>query len=582
MNRTIGRTRRDVVSVVDDAHRDLQVARDACAGRFTHAGTTLRLGTRPDWLASGTADEEWRIEWVKLYEGLHLAHAFEQTVDRRYPTTWTALVESFCEQVPVGHDTSDVTARRLQNWLYAWQRFESVDPESVDDTTRDLLRARIARDAAHLADHLTAERNHRTMELYTLLLVGIAFDDEVRAQRALELLADNAAADILDDGVQRERSSDYHMIVLRSLVGAVLNARSAGLRTPATLVDRTHRACTFGLHLQRPDGTTPALSDGDQGDFRPLLRLAASVLDRPDLAWAASDGSLGSAPKERMATFGTGGYAIQRSGWGDRGRHYVDERWAVLDCGPLGDGGHGHYDHLSVEMMADGRRLVVDPGRYTYDADDADWRHRFKGTAAHNTVCVDGLDQTTFHPGKPKGAVSGARLVARHTQPGLDVVTAETRSPNYDAVHVRSLALVADSYWIVVDELTGEQPHEYVARWHLDPELTLFDEPEERATLTTVRTVGASFSFTPGRLRVEHGWVSPDYGVKTAAPILAVGLPKAASGLLTTVVVPGRGAPLAVTTVREAETLTTVVRFEDAVDTVRWSERSARRERRSC
>ena len=42
-----------------------------------------------------------------------------------------------------------------------------------------------------------------------------------------------------------------------------------------------------------------------------------------------------------------------------------------------------------------GRNLLdyLDPGRYTYVSDDP-WRRWFKGTAGHNTVCVDDEDQT--------------------------------------------------------------------------------------------------------------------------------------------------------------------------------------------
>ena len=87
------------------------------------------------------------------------------------------------------------------------------------------------------------------------------------------------------------------------------------------------------------------------------------------------------------------------------------ERFLVFDCGPLGDGGHGHYDALSIEM-ASGRPLVVDPGRFTYCDDPPHWRRWFKSTAAHNTVTVDGLDQTPYHRGKPKGGMARACLAA--------------------------------------------------------------------------------------------------------------------------------------------------------------------------
>jgi hypothetical protein len=38
------------------------------------------------------------------------------------------------------------------------------------------------------------------------------------------------------------------------------------------------------------------------------------------------------------------------------------------------------------------RALLVDPGTYTYVA-GAEWRERFRGSAAHNTIRIDGVDQ---------------------------------------------------------------------------------------------------------------------------------------------------------------------------------------------
>jgi Heparinase II/III-like protein/Heparinase II/III N-terminus len=535
---------RPVLCVIESGHRDLAVAEDALAGRYTHAGVTLGLGRSPDWVSAGLDhDEEWRIEWVKLYEGLDLAHAYTVTGEQDFLAAWEDLVGSFCEQVPVGHDSSDISARRVQNWLYAWARFAGAPAfTGLRPGLAEVLTSRIAADAAHLAAHLTPERNHRTLELYTLLLVALTLDTGgCPAEAVLDLLADNAATDVWDDGVHRECSSDYHLIVLRSLVGAVANARESGLPVPASLVDAARRASDVALHLQRPDGLTPALSDGDQGDYRDLLALSAEVLDRPDLAWAASAGTVGRPPRERAVSFPTGGYHIQRSGWGEGTRAYAEERFAVLDCGPLGDGGHGHYDQLSVELAGGGRSLVVDPGRYTYAEDHEGWRRHFKGTAAHNTVTVDGLDQTPYRRGKPRGPVSTARLLARRTAPGLDVLRGEVCSPVYDAVHIRTLALVDDDYWLVHDRLRAGTRHRYEARWHLTPEAMDRTIVEYGADQVTVTAPGVALAVPRwcGDVTLERGWVSPTYGVKLPAPVVVVTVIDQADADILTAVVPG-------------------------------------------
>lgn len=528
-------TLRPVICVPPQPARDRAAADDSVRGRFTHHGWRQSLGRHPDWLAVGeVADAEWRIEYVKFYVGHDLAAAFAQTGDVEYLRTWEDLVESFLDQVPVGHDSSDVSARRVQHWLYARQAFAAAPAYGgLRAGLAERLAARIAADCAHLAAHLTAERNHRTLELYTLLLAGLALGEPARAIAALDLLADNAARDIWVDGVHRECSSDYHLLVLRTLVGAIANARAAGLPVPEVLLDRTHRACDVALHLQRPDGRTPALSDSDCVEFGALLGFAANLLQRPDLAWVASRGRTGVPPEHTNVSFPVGGYHVQRSGWAS-----TAERFAVLDCGPLGDGGHGHYDQLALELYA-GAPFVVDPGRYTYDA-RSPWRHWFKGTPAHNTVTVDGRDQTPYRPGKPKGAQSVARLLGRWSRPGLDVLCGEVRSPAYDAVHTRTVGFVAGEFWIVHDRLRAPTPHRYAARWQLAPPAHGRTTVESGAAQTAVRSpVGALVvPAGHGSVGLEEGWVAPSYGVKHPAPVLAVRSAGRDADLIT-VLVPG-------------------------------------------
>lgn len=532
---TVAATFSPVFCVIDGLHRDLTVADDAVEGRFTHSGSTLDLSRTPNWLDQACSDEEWRIEWVKLYEGLDLADAFATTGDVRYLTTWEDLVDSFCAQVPVGHDSSDVSARRVQNWLYAWQRFAgSPGFSGLRGDLADRLRRRIVEDTDHLAEHLTAARNHRTLEVYTLFLVGLATRDDARTREGLGLLAENAATDIGPDGVHCERSTDYHGIVLRSLVGAIVNARKADVAVPPALIEAVDRAATVAMHWQRPDGITPAVSDADQADFRPLLRLASRVLGRADLLWASSGGASGIPPNDDHLTFPDGGYVVQRSGWGVGTRTFEREWWALFDVGPLGEGGHGHYDHLSVELFAEGRPIAVDPGRYTYAEGPDGLRRWFKGTAAHNTVQVDGLDQTPYRRGKPKGTTSSAALLGRETTATDDIVVGRAHSPCYDAVHTREVRFRRDDCWVVRDHLRAPGRHVYQLRWHLPATasgavtLTGGGDRVNLSTPDAVISVEAGASALgaglarPVRASIEPGWVSPRYGVKHRAPVMVV------------------------------------------------------------
>jgi hypothetical protein len=513
---------REVFCIVENAYRDLSVAQSVCEGSFTFAGVTLQLGTTPNWLtASLPEDDEWRIEWYKFYYGLDLAHAFTVTGDIKYRHAWKQLVESWIAQMPVGCDSSDVAARRIQNWIYAWNAFSrSYD---FDSGFEDQIVSRLAAEVSYLRAHLTVERNHRTLELYALFIAALALpelDHDGLLEFAVAELHRNLLTDVRPDGVHREQSTHYHMTALRSFLGARENAARFGLEFPAGYDERLVKACEFLLHVQRPDSLIPALSDADTGNYSDLLELAATIFDRADFLYAATAGKQGCAPAKTCVSFAAGGYFIQRSGWGSGTTSFKDEKYLVLDCGPLGDGGHGHYDLLNIEVAANGRPVIIDPGRYTYA--DNDWRHRFKGTAAHNTVCVDDLDQVPYRRGKPRARLAEGRLLERFTAPGLDMLCGEVRSPVYEAIHTRWIFFVAGEYWLIVDSLRGSVPHKYDLRFHLTAgalnHCTRITTPHN----TGIRTPDMVLLFDGPNCSCSHGWISARYGIKEAAPVVSV------------------------------------------------------------
>jgi hypothetical protein len=65
-----------------------------------------------------------------------------------------------------------------------------------------------------------------------------------------------------------------------------------------------------------------------------------------------------------------------------------------FDAGTFGAGrgGHSHSDTLSIVARRGPEEILIDAGTYTY-VGDPEWRNRFRGSAAHNTIRVDGRDQ---------------------------------------------------------------------------------------------------------------------------------------------------------------------------------------------
>lgn len=87
-----------------------------------------------------------------------------------------------------------------------------------------------------------------------------------------------------------------------------------------------------------------------------------------------------------------GGMTVFRS----KGSDTTPDILIGIDHAPLGYGSiaaHGHSDALSFQMFADGTRIFADPGTYIYHC-DTESRNDFRRTSRHNTVCINGADQS--------------------------------------------------------------------------------------------------------------------------------------------------------------------------------------------
>lgn len=513
------------------------------AGRFEFNGQCFELHDPIDWLTNPSQDLEWHILLHKFYYATGLAMAYADGGERRYLDRWVALTRAWIAQTAPGFIAADVTGRRVQNWIYAFHTFGAL--AGTDGFCSGfLLRflSSLEAQVEFLHAHLTPARNHRTLELYAIFLAGVAFPEFEQAAHwrafALHELVRNIQTDLLADGVQCELSTDYHHLVLKNYLCVRRLAQLNGIDVPAVMDQRLVQALEFSMHAHKPDGIVPSLSDGDARGFLDLLRQGHALFGREDMLYVASAGAQGKAPHKRAHGFTESGYYIVRSGWGTR-RAYRDEHYLIFDCGPLGAGNHGHLDSLSFELAAHGRSLVVDPGRYTYsEAGEENWRIRFRGSAYHNTVTVDGQNQTLYLPkeveagtrhrsGTVRHRVAGpaptCRLEGFVVSDGLDMLHGVARSAQYDAVHERRILFVFDEYWIVSDFLHAPTRHRYDHWLHLTE--------HAHGQVEVDRRRGTLIACTPGlcvahedrdgvAIDVQHGYVSYRYGEKHAAPIL--------------------------------------------------------------
>jgi hypothetical protein len=529
---------------------------------FSFNGETYHLAEPLDWSINPSDDLEWHVLLHKFYYAVGLGMAYQASGDSRYLRCWVRLCDSWIAQAPADFcanpdlriELPQVTGRRIQNWIYAYYYFvanAAGNPLAADFHRRFLqsLHAQVE----YLCQHLSPARNHRTLELYAIFLAAVVFP-EFRAASdwlafAREQIVANMQSDLLDDGVHCELSTDYHHLVLKNYLCMRRLAQLNAIELPVVVDRLLSKALEFAMYVHKPDGSIPALSDADSQSFLDLLRQGYRLYGRTDMLYVATRGNVGTPPAERSVGFADSGYYIVRSGWGEQ-RDYRDEHYLIFDCGPLGQGNHGHLDVLSFELAAYGRSLIVDPGRYTYhEQGEINWRARFRGTAYHNTVQVDGTEQTRYgpKPGKARYKIQGPApdyelktfVQATH----FDFLHGVARSHEYDALQQRLIFFVHPRYWIVADILQADRVHDYDLRFHLSEQAQGRVGINDTATTRLIdspQLLLAQYAQEDIAAHIDDAYIAYRYGCKLPAPVVRFHQ-RARNAVFCTVLYPYRG-----------------------------------------
>lgn len=262
----------------------------------------------------------------------------------------------------------------------------------------------------------SSANNHLTAEGLGLFAVGAlctAFPEAARWRKhGWELLCETARLQILPDGVGAEQTPNYTAVVLEMLLVGAQLARARNVAMPDYYLRRIAMAGEWLRWLTDEAGNQPFIGDNDNARVigayrvdetyvRDIMGSVAAFCSRPDLAPPNArphlrDALLGHPQGASPAPFGVrqfeeGGYTIARH----RTRS-GETALLVMDHGYLGYlsiAAHGHADALAVWLHIGGQPVLADAGTYLYHSGGT-WRHYFRGTRAHNTLSVEGADQS--------------------------------------------------------------------------------------------------------------------------------------------------------------------------------------------
>jgi Heparinase II/III-like protein/Heparinase II/III N-terminus len=366
-----------------------------------------------------------------------LAQAWRLSGDARFARACATLLNSWISQCPymmgANWTSSLELALRLTNWSCAWHLLDADRSLLFADQAGAAFKARwltAVRQHCHfIAGHLSrysSANNHLLGELLGLLIGSTTWpcwpESPRWRRRALREFEDQSLLQNGVDGVNSEQAIWYQHEVADMMLLAGLTARANGHEFSRTFWERLEAMLEFIASCMDAGGHVPAFGDADDAvivrfdpapDFRAFRSLLASgsvLFARGDFKHKAqvfddkSRWLLGDEAAARFAALpaDASGKRVRRRY--EPGGYYIlgseletaREVRLIVDAAPLGYlaiAAHGHADALSLVLSVAGHPLLIDPGTYAYHTERR-WRDYFRGTSAHNTLRVDGLDQS--------------------------------------------------------------------------------------------------------------------------------------------------------------------------------------------
>jgi hypothetical protein len=196
----------------------------------------------------------------------------------------------------------------------------------------------------------------------------------------------------------------------------------------------------------------------------------------------------------------------------------------IADAGPLGtgSGGHGHADTLGVCLQIEGHSLLIDPGTSEYVGAGPD-RGLFRGTAMHNTLQVDGVDQAEIATVFSWRQLPQASVEHWLQSPSCDLFVASHdgyRRLEHPVTHRRWIISLKNGVYLVRDVVNGVGRHRIDIAWHLGQNLQLAGD-----RLFRVEGMSQVLNILPAQRadwteELDTQMCSPAYGSKTRMTVM--------------------------------------------------------------
>ncbi len=400
------------------------------------------------------------------------------------------LIRDFIANLPIAKDALEPfpTALRIMYWV------KFLTKHAIDDAViNDSLLAQVAILTDNLEYHILG--NHLLEDGFGLLFAAYYFKDEKLYKIAQKIVISELNEEVLPDGGHFELSTMYHQHILFRVLDGINLGKNNAFQQQKLLPFLTQKAeIMLGwLHkMTFRNGDIPMVNDA-------APHIAPSSQDLFDYA--------------KRLNIPTKSVTLCESGY----RKYATDRLELIaDIGNVGADyilGHAHSDTFNFVLYIDNQPVIIDKGISTYESNAT--RQTERSTASHNTICVNGLEQTEVWGGF-RVAKRAKVTILQDSETGCKA--AHDGYQKIGVTHERAFDCSKNEYFLIKDNVFTTKNKKSIDNWesflHFHPNSTVLSiENEDIETNTAcIDTTNAKLKIhTANRKKLQINVVEYDF-----------------------------------------------------------------------
>ncbi len=493
--------------------------KDHSADIYSKLGHILSVNYR-DFKNNGDCKLVW--EPNRHHQMVVLARAYKVSGDIKYAQAAVEQITHWLDENPYGKGMNWRSPLELAIRLISWVWTIDLIKDSglfTGDFKQRLLESVFlhCRDVSGKFSQGTSANNHLVGEAAGVYIAARYFsilkDARQWQEKSKQVLEKEIQAQTFEDGCTKEHAFSYQFFVFQFYLLTGLTGKWSDDSFSPAYWQTLNRLSHFIATIAEGGQHYPMLGDQDDGyvldlgdhvhDINALCDVVSHLYDDTIFTQGLKKTSESSFwlfnnrqqpinqinPNERelspVAFTDSGYYLLQAGKLSEKNQASI--LMDVAELGYTAIAAHGHADALSCVVRINQQDLFVDTGTYDYFS-FPQWRNHFRKTRAHNTIEIDGLDQSVMTgPFMWESHAQAICSVWSPTEFGGKIVAEHDGYKRLGSPvnHQRSIDLDVQKKQInIVDALTTQGQHDAVIYFHFSEDCQNIEIKEGICTLS--------------------------------------------------------------------------------------------------